>query len=80
MSTLTYINMKIASAAFYGANTTSVMNIVMASNTLDSVIAFAPNVQGAGAWQANMQLGGVLFADTLRVQALVLGTGYLYLV
>lgn len=79
LQNLSYINHKVLAAGFYGVGTTATMTLVYASNTNDAIVAFAPNVTGAGNWDDYAQLGGVYISDTIRVLNLVSGTGWLYL-
>ena len=79
LSNLPYLNARVLAASFYGSDTTARLTITYVSSTLDSIIAFAPNVTGGGPWSANQVLGGVQVADTMRVLLLTAGTGYLYL-
>ncbi len=73
------ITNKIIAVALFGIDTTSRLTITYASSTADEIIALANNVNGPNL--AGVSFGqGFYVQDTLRVQLLTLGTGYIYLV
>lgn len=72
-------NCRIQAASFWGVDTTSRLIIVLASNTLDSVIPLSNQTHFPGLSGLSFGQGGWCVADTLRVLNLTAGTGYLYL-
>ncbi len=79
LQNLAYTNHKLLAVGFFGSNSASTMTLTMASNTLDSIMAFANITAGSASWHDYAQLGGVYVSDTIRVLNLVAGTGWLYL-
>lgn len=75
---LDYIPMQITGIGFYGVDTTARLNLVLASDTRDSIVAFAPDVLGGNPWSKFYPMGGWMVSDTLRVLTLIAGTGWIY--
>ena len=76
---LDYLPMPILGVGFYGIDTTARLVLTLASNTLDSIVAMAPDVLGANPWSKFYPMGGWLISDTLRVLQVTAGTGYIYI-
>ena len=68
---------KVASIAFWGATTSSVMTIAAGDTGNVLLTLNGPSTVGAGG-TTNVHFGGVYFADSLTLPVLTAGTGWIY--